>query len=168
MSDEYYRQRAASRTRMIWLVIGLVAAAGCLYLSITRIFWDECTGSFQRSPQAVAESYLQAIQDSDQQQPRRCWVDSAFFDLESGCSEICVERILGTAFQVDDITVGELELTEDGRARRLVTVTVTCPQAGQSHTGELTLDSIRQNVPWQHWKIVNSTVGGPLSAPWCQ
>lgn len=78
MSDEYYRQRAASRTRMIWLVIGLVAAAGCLYLSITRIFWDECTGSFQRSPQAVAESYLQAIQDSDQQQPRRCWVDSAF------------------------------------------------------------------------------------------
>lgn len=168
MSDEYYRQQAARRTRLIWLVVGLVVAVGCVYLSITRIFWDECTQSFQRSPRAITESYLQAIQDGNPQQPRRCWVDQAYFDLESGCSEICIERVLGTDFQVNTIEISEIELTADGRARRQVQVTVTCPENEQQHTGELTLDSIRQNVPWQHWKIIYSTVGGPLSQPWCQ
>jgi hypothetical protein len=168
MSDEYYRQRAARRTRLIWLSIGLVAAVMCLYLAITRIFWDECTQSFQRSPQAITQSYLQAIQQGNQEQPRRCWVDSAFFDLEAGCSEICVERILGTEYLINNISVGEVELTDDGRARQVVEVAVSCPAGGQSYTGALTLDSIRQNVPWQHWKIIHSTVGGPLSSPWCQ
>lgn len=168
MSDEFYRQKAARRTRIIWLVIGLIAAGGCIYFSITRIFWDTCTQSFQRSPQVVAESYVQAIQQGNLEQTRRCWVDLAYFDLETGCSEICLQRVAGTDFQIDFIEISEATLTEDGRAQRQAQVNVTCPESGQQHTGELTLDSIRQNVPWQHWKITYSTVGGPLSEPWCQ
>lgn len=168
MSDAYYRERAARRSRLIWGIVGIIVAIACIFFAVTRIFWDECTQSFARSPEAVARSYVEAISRGDTEQPRRCWVDQAYFDLETGCSEICISRVAGKPMQVTDVQVSSQELTEDGRAQHRVSITVTCTDQGQGFSGEILLDSIRQNVPWQHWKIIYSTVGGPLSAPWCQ
>jgi len=168
MSDAYYRERAARRGRIIWLSIGAVLILACLYFSATRIFWDECTQSFQRNPERVVRSYVEAISEGDALQPRRCWVDSAYFNLETGCSEICISRLLGTPFEIQNIEISQAVETETGRAQITATVSVTCPGEEQPYTGELLLDSIRQNVPWQHWKIIESSFGGPMGELWCQ
>lgn len=168
MSDTYYRERAARRTRLIWTVVGIIVTLACLFFAVNRIFWDVCTQSFTRNPEAVARSYIEAISSGDAEQPRRCWVDQAYFDLETGCSEICISRLVGTPMQVKEIEVSPVEITSAGRAQHSVRITVTCEDQKQEFSGEILLDSIRQNVPWQHWKIISSTAGGPLSAPWCQ
>ncbi len=168
MSDTYYRERAARRTRIIWLVVGAIISVLCIGFSINRIFWDECTQSFDRSPEAVVRSFVEAVAAGNAEQPRRCWWDEAYFDLESGCSEICIERLLGTPFDVEDIQAGEQNLTEANRAHREMAVTISCGPGGEQHSAVILLDSIRQNVPWQHWKILQSDFGGLLAEPWCQ
>ena len=57
MSDEYYRQRAARRGRMYWIIGGVLLALACVVAGVIRTYQDSCTGSFDRSPQAVIESY---------------------------------------------------------------------------------------------------------------
>jgi hypothetical protein len=61
MSDEYYRQRAARHGRMMWLIGGALFVVICIVGGFIRAFQDSCTGSFERSPQAVIESYVEAI-----------------------------------------------------------------------------------------------------------
>jgi hypothetical protein len=168
MSDAYYRERAARRTRIMWLVIGIAVTVVCLVFSVNRVFWDECTQSFNRSPEAIVRSYVEAIAEGNAEQPRRCWWDDAYFDLESGCSEICIDRILGAPYEIVAVEVGEQSITESNRAKHEVNITISCGPGGEQHSGIILLDSISQNVPWQHWKILQSELGGPLAEPWCR
>jgi hypothetical protein len=168
MSDTYYRERAARRARITWLVIIVVFSVGCLAFSAYRIFYDECTKSFARNPEAILRSYIQAIANGDAEQARSCWVDNAYFDLESGCSEICISHILKTQYVVNTIDFSTETITSDSRANLQASISLTCPGSSQQHTAQVTLDSIPQKVPWQHWKIISSDLGGTLSEPWCQ
>lgn len=167
MSDAYFRERAARRTRIAWLVIIAIISVLCIVFSINRIFLDECTQSFRRTPEDIVRSYIEAIAQGNAEQPRRCWWDDAYFDLESGCSEICIERILGTPYEIIAVQVGEEIITETNRAQHEVNVTISCGPGGEQHNGIILLDSIPQNVPWQHWKIIQSEFGGPIGEPWC-
>lgn len=168
MSDAYYRERAARRARMYWMIGILTAIVICIVTGILRIFRDECTGSFTRQPEAVIASYIEAIQTGDPFGPRRCWVDAEYFSLETGCSEICIERILGTRYEIAEIATSQPIQTTSGRGRITASVTVVCPVSGEQHKGEIILDSIGQALPWRHWKIIMSEFGGPMSALWCQ
>ena len=168
MSDTFYRERAARRTRITWLVIIIVIGIGCLAFSVNRIFYDECTQSFNRNPEAVVRSYIQAIAKGDAEQTRRCWIDKAYFDLESGCSEICISHILKTQYMVNAINLSPETITGESRANIQAAVALACPGSGEQNTAQVTLDSIRQKVPWQHWKIISSNLGGTLADPWCQ
>ncbi len=168
MSDRYYRQRAARRTRL-WLLIGLAAlAVACFVLGAINVYRDSCTQSFDRAPRSVVLSFVGAVVRGDGDTVTRCWERKAFFDLASGCSEICLSRILGTPYRLVELSLGEPFTTVEGRARITATVAVVCPDDGSQHSGEILLDGVGVALPWRHWKIVHSTFGGPLSAPWCK
>jgi len=167
LTDTHYRLRAARRTRIL-LSVGLIfLLLACSYLGVGAVFRDNCTGSFDRAPRSVVNSFIEAITSGDGQAVIRCWDDRAYYDLGAGCSEICLSRILGTSYRVVDLTLSEPD-TEDGRARIVATVSIVCPDSGEPHTGEIVLDGIASSVPWRHWKIVRSTFGGPMSALWCR
>jgi hypothetical protein len=168
MSDTYYRERAARRARIFWMVGGIIFIFACLTFTTYRIFWDECTQSFARDPQAIVLKYVEAIASGNAEQPRRCWIDEKYFDLETGCSEICIQRILNTPYAVQNVQISSPTITTEGRALRTATVSIVCGDSGQTYSGDIILDSIRQNVPWQHWKIIYSEFGGQLSKPWCK
>ena len=167
VSDEYYRQRHARRVRIIYLIGGLVALGLCLYYGVINVYHDFCTGSFERSPRAVIQSYIGAIESADAQNVARCW-DRNLYKLDTGCSEICLERILGTQYEIVAITLEGPYETEEGRDGIEAHVTATCAGASQQHTGEITLDTVGNDLPWRHWKIVSSTFGGATGEPWCQ
>lgn len=168
MSDTYYRQRAGRRTRF-WIVIAaIVALVICTILAVVNVFRDTCTNSFDRQPRAVVTSFINAVIRGDDTGVIRCWEHNAYYDLEAGCSEICLSRILGTPYQAVELALSEPYTTEAGRANILATVSIACPGSGEQHSGEILLDSVGGNVPWKHWKIVRSAFGGPLSAPWCK
>lgn len=168
MSDQYYRESAARRAKLQRLLAGLVVILACAGLSVAYLFRDTCTGGFERSPSEVIQSYITAIQAGNPAQAQRCWELNAYMNLEAGCSENCVSRILGTAYDQVEILPGEATLSQDNRARVPVQVTVTCPGGGETHHGEIILDSVRSQVPWRHWKIITSSFGGTLGEPWCK
>ncbi len=150
------------------MILGLAFAFSvlCLALFVTGLFRDDCTGSFERSPQAIARRYVAALRNGDLNAAQACWEHFAYFDLESGCSEICIQRIAGRPFELREVEVSETMYTQDGRARLSLQVTVTCQ--GAPFQGVLTLDSVARPLPWRHWRIVHSTLGGQLSALWCE
>ncbi len=167
LTDTHYRLRAARRNRIL-LSLGLIfLLLACSYLGVSAVFRDNCTGSFDRAPRSVVTSFVEAITSGDRQAVIRCWDNRAYYDLEAGCSEICLSRILGTSYRVVDLTLSE-PYSEHGRARIVVTVSIVCSDSGEPHTGEIVLDGIASDVPWRHWKVVRSTFGGPLAAPWCK
>lgn len=168
MSDSYYRQRAARRTRF-WLLVGLVVVAvACVASGVVNVYRDTCTNSFDRAPQSVITSFIDAVRRGESEAVIRCWKHNAFYDLEAGCSEICLARILGTSYRVVELSLSEPFITDRGRANVVAAVSVVCPDGSRQHSGEIVLDSVGADLPWRHWKIVHSTFGGPLSAPWCQ
>jgi hypothetical protein len=168
MSDTFYREQAARRARLLTLIGVIVATIACAAFSLFSVFRDTCTGSFDRSPEAVIRSFVEAVRSRDVSKLTSCWQHQAYLELESGCSEVCLSRILGTQFQLVDMQLSEPTTNTEGRAQVLAQVTISCPGSEMQHIGEVTLDSIASDVPWRHWKIVHSTFGGPLSAPWCQ
>jgi hypothetical protein len=150
------------------MIAGLTAVAACVILGAVSVFQDDCTGSFDRSPRDVVLSYAEAVGQGESTVVRKCWVPEPYFSLDAGCTEICLSRVLGANFQIQDIRLGEPALTPEGRARIESSVTVTCPTAGDPLTGEILLDGISRDVPWRHWKIIHSTVGGTNAEPWCK
>jgi len=99
----------------------------------------------------------------------RCWQHNAYYDLESGCSEICLSRILGTPYKVKDMQIGKVTIAGESRANIIsVQVSVACQGDSETRTGEIILDTVSVHVPWRHWKIIHSSFGGPLAEPWCQ
>jgi hypothetical protein len=167
MSDAYYQQRAARRTRIGCALGGLVVLVLLALFGVRSLYHDACTNSFDRSPEAVVRAYAQAVRRGDAGEAQQCWEHDAYYDLEAGCSEICLSRALGKPFEVGDVSVGEAEVLPSGRAARIATVSVVC-QDGVTHSAEITLDSVRQELPWRHWDIVHSTFGGSVAEPWCE
>lgn len=166
VSDTLYREQAARRNRARLLIGAIALVIACLVFASYSALQDSCTGGFERDPQSVVESYVEAIASGDARAAAACWHHLAYMDIEAGCSEICLSRLVGTDFQLQDVQLGP-ETNESGRARLVASIAAACPD-GTQHTGEISLDSIAADVPWRHWKIVESTFGGPLSDPWCQ
>jgi len=167
-SDTHFRERAARQTRLVVIFAAVVAAFACTYFGITGILRDDCTGSFDRAPRSVVTTFVNAIAHGDGDRMMRCWEHNVYYDLDAGCSEICLSRILGTSYRVLGISLTEPYITEQGRANIVATIRVACPDSDQQHSGEILLDGIASNVPWRHWKIINSTFGGSLGSQWCK
>lgn len=167
MSDAFYRERAARRTRR-WVIIALIiGGVACLVSSVVGIYYDNCTASFNRQPEHIITSFVAALGRGDPQAVVRCWDHYAYMDIAAGCSEICLSRLMGTQFRIQELQL-DSEQTTDGRNRRVLEVRVACQSGDTQHVGQITLDSIGTDVPWRHWKIIHSTFGGPLSDLWCQ
>jgi len=168
MSDVHYQQQAARRARLLWIAAALIIALSLGALLVRALFRDTCTECFARDPRSVVSSFAQAVTGSDWDRVSACWERTAFYSLDAGCSEVCLSRLLGMPYELVGISLGEPYHTDAGRTRLLATVTVRCVASGEEETGDLLLDTVGANLPWRHWKIVESTFGGPLSDPWCQ
>ncbi len=166
MSDQIYRERAARRTRLILATVAIVVAVGCAVAAGLSAFVDDCTGGFDRAPEAVVRAYARAVSGGDGVTARRCWVPQAYFDMESGCSEFCLGAALGGGFEVVGLEVSPAAGAPPGRARLAAQVMVAC-ESGELHSGVLTLDGLSRDLPWRHWKIIRSEMGGSYTQPWC-
>lgn len=168
MSDTFYRERAARRNRQIILGIVAVAIVGCIFFSIFNLFRDDCTGSFDRSPEAIIQSFFQAVQTGDVETAVRCWEHNVYYEIDAGCSEICLSRLYGTPLNLIDISLEEPFPTESGRTNLKATIIVNCQGQEGEQTGEILLDTVGSTLPWRHWKIIHSTFGGTVAEAWCQ
>lgn len=168
MSDTYYQERARRRTRILWIV-GAVAVVAIVIVAVAwSLYSDSCTRSFERSPTAVISTFLEGVGRGDWPAAQACWQHEAYYDLEAGCSEICLSKVYGAQFEILDIVPGEPYTTPEGRHNLETTVTIACTEGGDSHTAEILLDSVASDLPWKHWTIVHSTFGGTIVDPWCK
>ena len=168
MSDEYYRQRAARRGRIMWVIAGGLVVIICVVAGGIRTYQDSCTGSFERSPRAVIESYAQAISQGDSSRVKNCWQHDPFYETNTGCSDICLSKIFGNQFEISKIEFGDEIRTDDGRLTMDVSVSVACSTSDDHHEAEITLDTAVQNYPWRHWHIIYSSLGGTVGESWCK
>jgi hypothetical protein len=168
MSDEYYAQRAARRTRIALVLGGAVVLVLLALLGVRSLFYDSCTHSFDRSPRAVVQAFTDGVARGDTPAIQGCWEHYAYFDVGTGCSEICLSKVAGAPVQVTQVSLGEVSTTPEGRANLPVTVTIACADGSATHSGEVVLDSVRGQVPWKHWAIVRSSFGGTVAEPWCK
>jgi hypothetical protein len=168
MSDQYYREQAALRARKLWLAGGAVALVGCLAFGIVSLYYDSCSGGFDRSPETVLRGYAGSVSEGKVEAAQACWDREAFFDLEAGCSQICLQSVSGNRFEVVAVEVGQVERVEGSRARLPAQLTVACLNNGESHIAEIDLNSAAREYPWRHWHIVYSTLGGTVAEPWCR
>jgi hypothetical protein len=167
MTDAYYRERSSRRTRN-YLVIGtIIVSIACIGFLAYSLLFDDCTSSYDRQPVSVARSFVESLSFADAARVESCWEHFSYFNVESGCSEICLSRVMGKEISIIDVQEGDELKTSEGRANIKLLVDATCAN-GESHQGELTLDSIASKLPWRHWKIIYSTFGGTLADPWCQ
>jgi hypothetical protein len=167
MVQRQYLKRETAQLRMI-LLLGLALAAVGLALFLgASFFYDGCTGSFERSAEAVVNSYLGAVQSRDLSRVERCWVKSAYTDLQSGCSATCLAQAAGGQYQVKNIDMGELSAAVGSRSNMSAVVTVTC-QNGKELTGKIVLDTSAATLPWRHWRVQQSTIGGTAAQAWCK
>ena len=167
MSDRYYLERAARRQRIFWLVAIVIVLVLCAGFGIRNSFYDLCTQSYNRDPKLVVENYLQAVSSGDFKRAQSCWDHNQFYEVGAGCSEICLQRIVGTKLDVKNIVLDPQTISERGRARIQVQITAACA-AGNENTGILVLDSVNRQVPWRHWRVIESSVGGSAAEPWCK
>jgi hypothetical protein len=167
MSDTFYQERARKRRQLLWSVIAVILVVVFALLARRALLYDSCTRSLDRTPQSVLTSYLAAVVAGNQTIAQDCWEHDAYYDLAAGCSEICLSRAYGHSFDVKELSLSEVTITSEGRQRIDVTVTLVCDSEGQSHTGQVTLDSVGSSVPWKHWAIIESSVGGTAVRAWC-
>jgi hypothetical protein len=152
----------------VWALLTLALVALAIILAVRALLYDACTRSFERSPRSVVSTYVEAISQGNLPVAQECWEHEAFYDLEAGCSEICLAAASGAQYDVQAITLGERQAAADGHAHMAVAVSVACAADGETHSGEILLDSARPDVPWTHWAIIHSTVGGTIAEPWCR
>jgi len=167
MADEQFVARAARQRRILILVLGLALVAACAVFAVRNTFYDLCSASFDRSAEAVARGYTTAVSTGDTGRIENCWVRPQYYNVEAGCSEICLSRSVGTQFSISDLRVGEEHTGEDGRSVLDVQVNATCAD-GEQESGVLVLDALSAQVPWKHWRVNESTVGGTVAEPWCR
>ncbi len=165
--ENYYRRQAARKNRII-IIFGILAiiTAGIVIL-VRNTFYDFCTNSYDRSPAGVIQSYISAIENGNGNTVRRCWDRTTYYEVSSGCSEICVSRLYGTDYEIESMDLTGSQFV-DNRSRITATLDISCPSSGETHKSKIVLDSIQQDFSWKHWKILESDFGGPISDPWCQ
>jgi hypothetical protein len=168
MSDAYYQERSARRTRILLMVGGIVVVVICIVAAVASVFYDACTKSFDGSPQAVVEAYVEAVRKGDSEVAQECWEHETFYELDAGCSEICLSRFYGAEFEVGDVVIGQPVGTSEGRSNLSATVPIVCTDTGDEHVAEILLDSVGSNLPWRHWTIIQSTLGGSTAEQWCK
>jgi hypothetical protein len=150
-------------------MLGGIAAAVVLVVLVTRaLFYDACTRNFDRSPRSIVLAFVDAVSRGDGTVAQECWEHQTYYDLEAGCSEICLSRVLGAKYRVVDITLDPPYTTLEGRANLRANVSIECTASEEVHSGEILLDSVGGNVPWKHWAIIRSTFGGTVAEPWCK
>ncbi len=167
MSDADYAERMGAMRRRLWWLAGGMLLASCLGSAMFGIFYDSCTRSFDREPRSVVESYLTAVRLGNLDGVRACWEPDAYFSLETGCSEICLSKFLGADFEIEAIRLEEAAPSGPAGLRQLAIVELRC-SAGGLETGTLELGTPGAEVPWQHWNIQRSTIGGSVADPWCR
>ncbi len=167
MADSEYAERMGTMRRRLWWLAGGMLLASCLGSAVFGILYDSCTRSFDREPRTVVQSYLTAVRVGDLDGARACWEPDAYFSLEAGCSEICLSKFLGTDFEVVAIRLDESRPAGAAGPERSAVVDVRCT-AGASETGTLELTTPVVGVPWRHWSILHSTVGGSVADLWCR
>jgi hypothetical protein len=168
MSDTYYRERAARRACLWWMLGGLIAIIVVGILATRALFYDACTRGFDRSPRSIVSTFVEAVGRGDAAVAQECWEHHAYYEIEAGCSEICLSRVLGAQYRIVDITLDSPHTTPDGRANLRAIVSIECADSGEEHTAEILLDSVGGNVPWKHWAIIRSTFGGTVAEAWCK
>lgn len=168
MSDAYYQERARRRTRRLVVAIALVSLVGCLVAGVLALFYDACTRSLDRSPQAVVQAYVEAVRNGNARQAQECWEHEAYYDLEAGCSEVCLSRFYGASFEVRDIALGAPYTSPGGRANIEASLSLACSGSDEAHNAEILLDSVGTGLPWRHWAIIRSELGGTAVSAWCQ
>jgi hypothetical protein len=168
MSDAYFEERARRRARVLWIIGGLVVVLACATAGVGSLYYDACTKGFDRSPRAVLSAYVDAVSYGNAPVAQECWEHNAYYSLDAGCSEICLSKAMGSQFRVVDITLGSPSMTAAGRENQTATVSIACSGDGQEYTGEITLDSVASHLPWRHWAIVHSTLGGTVAEAWCK
>ncbi len=164
-SDQFFAQRAARQRRIYFLAGIAVVLVLCALLTVRNAFFDRCTASFDRSAETVVQSYLNAIRAGDLNRVQHCWDRAQYYELEAGCSEICLSRLMGIQFEVADVSFGAVEQV-DSRARMQVNVSLVCAN-GTTPSGGLVLDAVGADLPWKHWRILQSEVGGTPAQRWC-
>lgn len=167
-TDEFFIQRRSRRLRKILLAGIPLLAVVCLAAVFYTSFRDTCTHSFDRTPEGVISGYFRAIASEDTRLVMPCWDHYAYYSLDSGCSEICLSHLLGVPLEIKAIKAEALRPTDQGRYNLEVSVEVVCSRDGQRHAGEAVLDTVNAELPWAHWKIIRSTIGGSIAHPWCQ
>jgi len=167
MGENYYRKKAARRNSIIFLSFGIIAVVAFSVYFVRNIYYDTCTQSFVRLPEEVILSYIEAISQGNSTIVQRCWDRDAYFDLQSGCSEICMAHILGTSYQIVEITIEDPFIAANNRSNLHASTTIKCPQNEEIHHGDFLLDSVSSDLPWKHWKIIHSSFGGTVAEPWC-
>lgn len=168
MTDEFYRQQAARRGRMYWLIAGVLLVMACGVFGAYRAYHDSCTGSFDRSKESVIQSYTLAVIQGNESVVANCWQHDPFLETNTGCSEICVSKVYGSQFDLIEIDYGEAYSSPDGRLNMDVELTAVCVDSDQEYSAEIILDTVEQNYPWKHWHIVYSSLGGTVTEPWCK
>jgi hypothetical protein len=168
VSEEFHLGRASQSGRAAWIIAGLVIAFVIAFVVILGLFQDSCTQGFDRSPEAVVTSYLEAVSSGDVTLAQVCWQRDAYSDSGSGCSQACLVRVFGSRFELAELQLGEPAGTAGGGQQLEASIEIVCTESGATHKGEVALDAVAQGYPWKHWKIVHSTIGGTVAEPWCQ
>lgn len=165
MSDRQYIERAARQRRWMILAGLFVLLLACVAFGVRNVFYDRCTTSFERGHEAVARSYIEALVKGEALRAQDCWERAAYYDPGSGCSELCVERVLGAGMNLVGVQAETAPVVE-GRDRRVYRVMVACID-GSQQSGTLVLDAPPGSLPWKHWRILQSEIGGSANQPWC-
>jgi hypothetical protein len=168
VTDEYFREQSARRARRLYLISGLVIGVICLGIGVISLFYDSCTRSFDRAPQTVISSYIDWISQGNPSQAQKCWDRDAYYNLDSGCSEICLQRNLGKQLVITSVSFDPTQVSSSDGLLMNGTLEVTCQQSGKVEKGQFTLHTPNQSVGWKHWQIRNSSIGGTLAEPWCK
>lgn len=168
MSDAEFIERNRKRTRMITAVGGGILAVALIFFLVRAVFNDTCTNSFDREPQSVIQSFVKSVSSQNLMQAMNCWNKNDYYSLDTGCSEICLQRMLGTPFQIGKLTIGEVATNSAGRDQIKVEISGLCADEKTQETGEIILDTANVKLPWSHWKIVRSSFGGSVGEPWCK
>lgn len=166
MTDSKYQNNWKRRARMFALVAAIGLMVACVVFATVSVFRDSCTGSYDRSPELVIKSFADAIQRTDPVTIVNCWDHNKFYELNTGCTEICLEHILGTPLNIVGTQISDV-FQQDGRDRIRASVIVNCPDSNEQHTAEILLDTRNSSLPWAHWKIIQSNYGGEMGNTWC-
>ncbi len=168
MPDSLYEQRYKQRQKWILRIGGGILGVIFVFFLVRAVFHDTCTNSFYRTPQSVIQSFVMSVSSQGVMQAMNCWSKNDYYSLDTGCSEICLQRMLGTPFQIANLTIGDVATNSAGRDQIKAEISGLCPDGKTTETGEIILDTANEKLPWTHWKIVQSSFGGSVGEPWCK